>query len=57
MGNPRTKALGIEVDAEANKVRGEEKKISTTNSTCEVYIIPTDEELMIAQDVMELYNK
>ena len=51
------KALGIAVDVEANKVRGEEKKISTGESTCDVYVIPTNEELMIAEDVMELYQQ
>ena len=42
--------LGIKLDDEANNVRGEEKLISTPDSTTKVYIIPTDEEVMIARD-------
>lgn len=42
--------LGIKLDEEANNVRGEEKLISTPDSTTKVYIIPTDEEVMIARD-------
>ena len=43
-------ALGIKLDEEANNVRGEERKITTDDSKVPVYIIPTDEELMIARD-------
>nr|MBD5377602.1 acetate kinase [Bacteroides sp.] len=42
--------MGVELDAEANKVRGEEKVISTAASRVKVVVIPTDEELMIARD-------
>ena len=42
--------LGIKLDDEANNVRGEEKLISTPDSTTKVFIIPTDEEVMIARD-------
>ena len=42
--------LGIKLDEEANNVRGEEKLISTTDSTTKVFVIPTDEEVMIARD-------
>ena len=44
------KFLGLELDLEANKTRGKEKKISTDNSKVDVYVIPTNEELMIARD-------
>lgn len=42
--------LGVTFDAEANKVRGEEVVISGKDSKVKVVVIPTDEELMIAQD-------
>ncbi len=42
--------LGIELDTERNNVRGEFRKITTENSKVPCYIVPTDEELMIARD-------
>ena len=47
-------ALGIKVDAERNNVRGEERLISSDDSTVPCYVIPTNEELMIALDTMHL---
>ena len=49
--------LGIKIDEEANKVRGEEAIISTPDSKVTVCVIPTDEELMIAKDTMALLQK
>ena len=49
--------LGVKMDAEANKVRGEEAIISTPDSKVTVCVIPTDEELMIAKDTMNLLQK
>lgn len=46
--------FGCELDAEKNKARGEELEISTPESTVKVFLIPTDEELMIARDVEAL---
>lgn len=46
--------LGIYLDEEANNVRGEERLISTNDSKTQCWIIPTDEELMIARDTLEL---
>lgn len=46
--------LGIYLDEEANNVRGEERLISTKDSKVECWIIPTDEELMIARDTLKL---
>lgn len=46
--------LGIELDNEANKVRGEEKEISTADSKVKVLAIPTNEELAIARETLEL---
>ena len=48
------KVLGIEIDDEANNVRGEERLITTENSSIPCYIIPTNEELMIARDTYDL---
>ena len=49
--------LGVKLDPEKNRVRGEEMRISTDDSRVQVWVIPTNEELMIAQDTMELVNK
>ena len=46
--------LGIYLDEEANKSRGKECMISTKDSKIECWVIPTDEELMIARDTMNL---
>ena len=48
------KWMGVDIDLEANQVRAEEKEISTANSKVKVWIVPTEEELMIARDTMEL---
>ena len=48
------KVLGIEIDEDANNVRGEERLITTENSKIPCYIIPTNEELMIARDTYDL---
>lgn len=48
------KVLGIKLDEEANNVRGEERKITSDDSTIPAYIIPTNEELMIARDTYSL---
>lgn len=49
--------LGIKLDEEKNNVRGKEALISTDDSKIKVYVIPTDEELMIARDTKELAGK
>ena len=46
--------LGIKIDPEKNKIRGEEAIISTPDSKVTVWVIPTNEELMIAQDTAAL---
>ena len=48
--------LGIKIDAEKNKVRGEEIDIATPDSKIRVYVIPTNEELVIARDTLEIVN-
>lgn len=49
--------LGVTFDAEANKVRGEEIVISGADSKVKVVVIPTDEEMMIAQDTAEIVGE
>ncbi len=46
--------LGIHLNVENNKKRGETIEISTSDSKVRVFVIPTNEELMIAQDTMRL---
>ncbi len=48
--------FGIEIDIEKNKVKGEREIISTKNSRVTVFVIPTNEELMIARDTAEICN-
>ncbi|KXU11071.1 Acetate kinase [Weissella sp. DD23] len=50
----RLKFLGIEMDKEANNVRGVERIISTPESSATVLLVPTNEELEIARDVERL---
>ena len=45
------------LDPEANKVRGEAKTISTPDSKVKLIVIPTNEELAIAQDVAKIISK
>ena len=42
------------MDAEANNCRGVERLISAPDSRVKVWVIPTDEEIVIARDTMEL---
>ena len=46
--------MGITLDKEANQIRGEEKIISTPDSKVTVAVIPTNEELAIARETVEL---
>ena len=46
--------LGIEIDAEANKARGQEVMISTPDSRVKVLVVPTNEELAIARETVAL---
>ncbi len=46
--------LGVKIDPEKNKVKGEELKISTPDSKVEVWVIPTNEELMIAGETVKI---
>ena len=46
--------MGVKMDEDANKVRGEERVISAIDSKVKVLLIPTNEELMIAMDTASL---
>ena len=46
--------MGVKVDVDANNMRWEEKEISTPDSKIKVYVIPTNEELMIAKETERL---
>ena len=46
--------LGIKIDEEKNHVRGKEIEISTPDSKVKVFVIPTDEEMVIARDTLEI---
>lgn len=48
--------LGVELDAEANEImrRGKEGEISTANSKVKVFVLPTNEELVIARDTKDI---
>ena len=48
------KFMGVELDNEKNQIRSEEKLISKDTSKVKVYVIPTNEELMIAKETQKL---
>ena len=48
--------LGVKMDAARNDVRGEQR-ISADDSKVDVWVIPTNEELLIARDTVEIVNK
>ena len=50
----RLSALGVELDYDLNNTLSDERIISTPNSKVKVYIVPTNEEVMIARDVIRL---
>ena len=49
--------MGIKIDPEKNKVRGEETDISAADATVHTLLIPTNEELVIATDTAEIVSK
>lgn len=50
------KFMGVEIDIEANNIRSEEKVVSKPESKVKIYVIPTNEELMIAKETQKLVN-
>ena len=49
--------LGVEISGKANIVKGEEAEISSATSKVKVFIIPTNEELMIAKETEKVINQ
>lgn len=49
--------LGAKLDPQRNNVRGKDALISTDDSTVKMYVIPTDEEIMIARDTKDIVSK
>jgi len=53
----KLKFMGIEIDNDKNNIKGEEIEISSVDSKVKILLIPTNEELVIARDTMEIVNK
>ncbi len=49
--------LGTRVDPELNKVRGQEKEISVRRARVKIFVIPTNEELVIARDTYNICRR
>ncbi len=49
--------LNVKINKELNKIRGEEVKISTEDSGVDIFVIPTNEELAIARDTLDIVSK
>ena len=49
--------LGVKIDLDKNQTRGEIQKISMDDSSISVYVIPTNEELMIARETLKFMNR
>jgi acetate kinase len=49
--------LGIKIDSELNNIRGEEAQLNKDLTSATILVIPTNEELMIARDTLELVSK
>ena len=48
--------LGVKIDEDKNNCRGKEVEITTPDSKVKVFVVPTNEELTIARDTMEIVN-
>ena len=46
--------MGVKLDVDENNMRGEQKVISKPDSKIKVYVIPTNEELLIAKETLRL---
>lgn len=53
----KIKFLGTDIDEDKNHIRGEEVEISVPGSKVKMYVIPTDEELVIARDTLNIVNE
>ena len=48
------KFLGVQIDCEKNQIRNQEVEISSEDSKVKVYVVPTNEELLIARETKKL---
>ena len=46
--------MGVEIDTDLNNIKGEEKEITKPSSKIKAFVIPTNEELVIAKDTLKL---
>ena len=46
--------MGVKLDLDKNNIKGEEREISADDSKVKVYLVPTNEELMIARETKAL---
>ena len=53
----KLKPLGITMDKEKNNFRGELKEITGQDSIAKVYVVPTNEELMIALETLRIIEQ
>ena len=49
--------MGVKLDDERNNIRSEEAMISSDDSTIQVWVVPTNEELVIAKQTLKVINK
>ena len=49
--------LGVKIDLDANNIRGDFVKLNTSDSSIDVYVVPTNEELMIAREALKFINR
>ena len=49
--------MGVKIDEDANNMRGEEKRVSLADSKVDVWVVPTNEELMIAKETQSLIGR
>ena len=49
--------LGVKIDLDANNIRGDFVQLNTMDSLIQVYVIPTNEELMIAKEALKFVNR
>lgn len=49
--------LGVKIDLDSNNIRGDFVQLNTVDSAIDVYVIPTNEELMIARDTLKFVNR
>lgn len=53
----KLECLGVQIDSNMNNISGKFCKLSTDSSKIDVYVIPTNEELMIARDTLDIINR